>query len=130
MGTLGSLTGRGSPYPGGMLVSGVYTLQNLIVLVLAVVAFGVEVWALIDALRQRSAAFVAAGKLTKRLWLIILAVATALGFLGLPIGGGSPLGVLPLIAVVASAVYLTDVRPAVRQLRGRGGGSSGPYGPW
>jgi hypothetical protein len=38
---------------------------------------------------------------------------------------------LSIVAVVASAVYLTDVRPAVRQLRGRGGsGRSGPYGPW
>jgi hypothetical protein len=113
-----------------MLVSGVYTLQNLIVLVLGVVAFGVEVWALIDALSQRPGAFVAAGKLTKRLWLIILGVATALGFLGLPIGGGNPLGLLSIVAVVAAAVYLTDVRPAVRQLRGRGGRNSGPYGPW
>jgi hypothetical protein len=62
--------------------------------------------------------------------VIILAVATALGFLGLPIGGGNPLGLLSIVSVVAAAVYLTDVRPAVRQLRGRGGGSTGPYGPW
>ncbi|HVN11026.1 MAG TPA: DUF2516 family protein [Kineosporiaceae bacterium] len=115
-----------------MLVSGVYTLQTLIVLVLGVLAFGIEVWALIDAITQPAATFVAAGKLTKRLWLIILGVATAFGFLGLPVGGGNPLGLLGIVAVVAAAVYLTDVRPAVRQLRGRGrgGDSSGPYGPW
>jgi Protein of unknown function (DUF2516) len=116
-----------------MLTNGVYTLQYLIVLVLSIAAFGVEAWALIDALRQKSDAFVAAGKLTKPLWIIILAVAAALGFLALPLGGGgfsSPLGLLSIVAVVAAAVYLTDVRPAVRQLRGRGGGSSGPYGPW
>jgi hypothetical protein len=32
--------------------------------------------------------------------------------------------------VVAAAVYLTDVRPAVGGTTGRGGGRSGPYGPW
>jgi hypothetical protein len=116
-----------------MFANGVYTLQYVIVLVLSVVAFGVEVWALVDALTQKSGSFVAAGKLTKPLWIIILAVATALGFLALPLGGGgfsNPLGLLSIVAVVAAAVYLTDVRPAVRQLGGRGGGRSGPYGPW
>jgi hypothetical protein len=116
-----------------MFADGVYTLQFFIVLALSVVAFGVEVWALIDVLTQKSGAFVAAGKLTKPLWIIILAVAAALGFIALPFGQGgfsSPLGLLSIVAVVAAAVYLTDVRPAVRQLRGRGGGRSGPYGPW
>jgi predicted RND superfamily exporter protein len=117
-----------------MLADGVYKLQYLIVLVLAVGAFAVEVWALVDALRQSSNAFPAAGKLTKPLWLIILGVAAALGFLALPFNGGgaiSSLGFLSIIGVVAAAVYLTDVRPAVRQMRGRGNGSrGGPYGPW
>jgi hypothetical protein len=113
-----------------MFAEGVYSIQNLVLLVLTVVAFGVEVWALIDALTQKSGAFVAASKLTKPIWIIILAVATAL-----PLGNGGvmqPLGLLSIVAVVAAAVYLTDVRPAVRQLRGRGGGGgrSGPYGPW
>jgi Protein of unknown function (DUF2516) len=116
-----------------MLANGVYTLQYFIVLALSLIAFGVEAFALVDALRQRKDAFVAAGKLTKQLWLIILAVAAAFGFLALPFGSGgftSPLGLLSIVAVVAAAVYLTDVRPAVRQTRGGGGGRSGPYGPW
>jgi fatty acid desaturase len=111
-------------------------LQFLIVLALAVVAFGLEIFALVDASRTRADAFVAAGKQSKNLWLIILSVAAALGFIALPISGGgllSPLGLLPVVAAVAAAVYLTDVRPAVRQIRGGGGGrgrSTGPYGPW
>jgi uncharacterized membrane-anchored protein len=117
-----------------MLADGVYTIQYLILLALGVGAFALEVWALVDALRQPSSAFVAAGKRTKPFWLAIVGVAAALGFLALPFGGGgfsSPLGFLSIIAVVAAAVYLTDVRPAVRQMRGRGGGrNSGPYGPW
>ena len=111
-------------------------IQVAIVWALAVIAFGLEVFALVDAARTRKDAFVATGKQTKTLWLIILAVAVALGFIALPLGGGllSPLGFLPVIAVVAAAVYLTDVRPAVRQIRGGGGGgggrNAGPYGPW
>jgi Protein of unknown function (DUF2516) len=117
-----------------MFADGVYSIQNLVVLLLSVLAFGIEVWALIDALTQKSGSFQAAGKLTKPLWIIILAVAAALGFVALPLGGSGVLGpfnLLSIVAVVAAAVYLTDVRPAVRQLRGRGGsGRSGPYGPW
>jgi hypothetical protein len=110
-------------------------VQSLIVIALSLIAFGLEVFALVDASRTRSDAFVAAGKQTKNLWLIILGLATAMGFITLPISGGgllSPLGLLPVAAAVAAAVYLTDVRPAVRQIRGGGGGgrNTGPYGPW
>ena len=106
-------------------------LQYIVLVALGVLAFGMEVFALVDAARQRSDAFVAQGKLTKQLWLIILGVATALGFIALPppVGAGftSSLGFLSIAAVVAAGVYLTDVRPKVRQSRG---GRSGPYGPW
>lgn len=108
-------------------------LQQLIVLALSVLAFGLELFALIDAARIPSGAFVAAGKLTKPIWLAILGVATAFGFISLPFSGGgmlSPFGLLSIVAVVAAVVYLTDVRPAVRQIRGGGSKSSGPYGPW
>jgi hypothetical protein len=108
-------------------------LQYSVLVVLAALAFGMEVYALVDAARTRADAFVATGKLTKPKWVAILAVAAAFGFIALPppIGAGltSSIGFLSIIAVVASAVYLVDVRPAVRQLRG-GGGRSGPYGPW
>lgn len=110
------------------------SLQTLIVLALSVLAFGLEVFALVDAARTRADAFTVTGKQTKTLWLVILGVSTALGFLSLPLSGiaRDPFGLLSIVAVVAAAVYLTDVRPAVRQIRGGGGGprSSGPYGPW
>ncbi len=107
-------------------------IQGFIVLVLSVLAFGMEVYALVDAARTRGDAFAAAGKLTKQKWVAILGVATALGFIVLPppVGAGpSTLGLFGIAAVVAAGVYLVDVRPAVRQIRG-GGGRSGPYGPW
>jgi hypothetical protein len=108
-------------------------LQVLIVQALTVLAFGLEVFALVDAARTRADAFVVAGKQTKSIWLAILGVATAFGFIALPLFGGgvlSPFHILSIVAVVAAVVYLTDVRPAVRQLRGGGGSRSGPYGPW
>lgn len=102
---------------------------------LLIVAFVMEAWALIDALRQPKNAYPSAGKLTKQWWLIILGVATALGLAhaAAPLGGASPigllLGILPVAAFIAAAIYLTDVRPAVRPYKG-GSRGSGPYGPW
>jgi len=105
-------------------------LQTWILYALAVLAFGLEVFALVDAVRTRQDAFVAAGKQTKNIWMIIVGLATVFGFLALPPFGLPPYHILPLAGVVAAAVYLTDVRPAVRQIRGGGGRNAGPYGPW
>jgi hypothetical protein len=107
---------------------GIFALQNLIVHLLGLGAFATEVFALIDCLRHRPDAFVAAGKMTKQRWGIILGVATALGLVFV----FNPLGLLGIAAFVAAAVYMADVRPALRSASGRGGGSStmGPYGPW
>ena len=102
--------------------------QAVVFLVLGVAAFAVQVFALVDAIRHRPDAYVAASKMTKQRWVIILAVAVAIGFISFD---GNALGFLNLIAFVAAAVYLVDVRPALRQVQGRGGSSSsGPYGPW
>jgi hypothetical protein len=116
-------------------MAGLELLQQLVLVALGVIAFGLEVYALVDAARTRQDAFVAAGKQTKTLWLVILGVGTAFGFIALPPYGILPIyHLLPIAAVVAAAVYLTDVRPAVRQIRGGGGGgggrNAGPYGPW
>ena len=102
--------------------------QSLVLLLLGSLAFLMQVFALVDAARHRPDAFVAAGKRTKQFWVIVLAVATALGFVSVL----NPLNIFSLLAVVAAGIYLADVRPALRQVSGRGGGSQhmGPYGPW
>lgn len=107
----------------------IYGAQNLVMTILSLAAFAVMVWALVDCARTRQDAFQAAGKRTKNFWLILTGVAAAIGFLHL---GRSPLGIVNIAAFVASAVYLADVRPAVRSVLGRGGQNSqlGPYGPW
>ena len=102
-----------------------HAVQSWVLLILGVGALGLEAFALIDAARRRPDAFVAAGKRTKQVWTIVLGIATALGFVLL----FSPLNLFGLLAVVAAAVYLTDVRPALDEVT-RGGGRMGPYGPW
>jgi predicted cobalt transporter CbtA len=111
-------------------VLGNYTPLTYFFLALGLAAFAVEAWAFVDAITRPSQAFVAAGKQTKQLWLIILGVATVVG-LAFAIIGVGPTSILPVAAFVAAAVYLADVRPKVRSFpKNRSGTSQGPYGPW
>jgi predicted CDP-diglyceride synthetase/phosphatidate cytidylyltransferase len=100
--------------------------QSTLVLILGVLALGCEVFAVVDALRHRPDAYVAAGKRTKNFWMIVLAVAVVVGVITL----FNVLNFVGIIAFIAAAVYLTDVRPALRQVTGRGRPNEGPYGPW
>jgi Protein of unknown function (DUF2516) len=97
-----------------------------------IAAFVVEAWALIDAITRPKQAFVATGKQSKPLWLIILGVAAVVGLWYAAYARGlAASGILPVAAFVAAAVYLTDVRPKVRAI-GKTSSSThqGPYGPW
>lgn len=90
-------------------------MQSMIMTVLTLALFVVQAWAFVDAVSRRPDAFVAADKLTKPAWLIILGVALVahMMFWG-------PFSLLNLVGAVAAIVYLVDVRPAVRSLtRGR-----------
>jgi Protein of unknown function (DUF2516) len=106
-----------------------FTPLNWLNWILLVAALVVEAWAFIDAVRRPTGAFPAAGKQTKPLWLIITGVCLVVGIFS--VGYNLPLiGILPVAAFIASAIYLTDVRPKVRE-HGTGGQSrQGPYGPW
>ncbi|QCD56691.1 hypothetical protein CEB94_18850 [Streptomyces hawaiiensis] len=86
-------------------------------------------FALFDAAVRREDAYRAADKKTKPFWLIILGIAFVVNLL-FPI-----LSFLPIIGLIATIVYMVDVRPAIRALPGggrsqRGSSSDGPYGPW
>src|SRR5262249_9847091 len=71
---------------------------------LAVAALGVEVWPLVDAVRRPGPAFVAAGKQTKPLWLVILGVAAVIGLWSSTLGGPNLVSLFPIIAFVAAAI--------------------------
>jgi hypothetical protein len=102
------------------LVGNFFSLLNIVTLVF--VAFAL--FAFIDAMMRPADAFVAAGKLTKPAWAVIVGISMlvllmfgAVSFFGLP-------------AMVATIVYFVDVRPALRGLTGGGRSNEGPYGPW
>ena len=101
--------------------------------ILALVALGLELWAVVDCARHRANAFEATGKRTKTFWLALTGGAALVGvisFFGSSGGLFGTLGLFGLAAVVAASVYLADVRPAVKDA-GRGGSrNTGPYGPW
>ncbi|HEY9525112.1 MAG TPA: DUF2516 family protein [Thermopolyspora sp.] len=108
-----------------------FPILDLIFWLLAIAAAIMSVWALIHAIRTSAQAFAAAGKQTKRLWLIILAFATlfsiasAIGYFGVGLG---QLNIFAIASVIAAGIYLADVKPAVSEYKGRG--NQGPYGPW
>jgi hypothetical protein len=113
------------------VTSGAFLALDWLFYVLGVAAFVLEVWALIDAIRRPAAAFPAAGKQTKVLWLVLTGVAVAIGLYSITYGGGfSPLSILQIAAFIAAAIYLTDVRPKVREMGPGGSSRQGPYGPW
>jgi hypothetical protein len=115
---------------GGGLISGTFfTVLNVILLAVLLFKFVM----LIDAAIRPERAYVAAEKMTKIGWLIILGVAVAADIL---IGG--LMSILTIAGLVAAIVYTVDVRPALRAVTGKGGGaqsrrgssSDGPYGPY
>ncbi len=86
-------------------------------------------FALIDAAVRREDAYRAADKKTKPFWLIILGLAFVVNLIF------NILSFLPIIGLIATIVYMVDVRPALQQVTGRGGrrggsSSDGPYGPY
>jgi hypothetical protein len=96
-----------------------YNFDGAIMGFVSLATLALAVWAFVDALIRQTAAFPAAGKLSKPAWLAITGLAALL------LLWRGPLSFLGLPAVIAAVVYLVDVRPAVRGLR-RGGGST----PW
>ncbi|MFI8189576.1 DUF2516 family protein [Streptomyces sp. NPDC085946] len=86
-------------------------------------------FALIDAATRREDAYRAADKKTKPFWLLILGLVFVVNLI-FPI-----LSFLPIIGLIATIVYMVDVRPALRGLPGggrsrKGSSSDGPYGPY
>lgn len=74
-----------------------------------IVALVLEAFAFINCITQRSDAFGAIGTLSKGLWLALTGGAVAVTALTL-----TALGPLGFIALTIAAIYLLDVRPALR----------------
>jgi hypothetical protein len=96
--------------PPGVIAIG--HVENLILWILQWSLLAVRVWALADCLARKSAAFPAAGKLPKMTWVLITAMSVFIGALW------GILNFLSFLSLVATLVYLTDVRPSVREISG------------
>ncbi|EST21664.1 hypothetical protein N566_27185 [Streptomycetaceae bacterium MP113-05] len=114
-----------------MLLEGFSTV--MLVITLALLCFAV--FAFIDAVLRREDAYRATDKKTKGFWLIVLGLAVVVNLPFLGVG----LWILKIIGLIASIVYIVDVRPALKQAMGHGGrgpkrpggsSSDGPYGPF
>lgn len=108
-----------------MFGSAVGGVQFMVSMGLLLLSLGVKGFALVEALRYDANAYVAAGKRTKNLWLAVTGIALAVDIVIL-----APLSFLNIAGFIAAAVFLADVRPALRAVSGKGGSASGPYGPW
>jgi hypothetical protein len=82
-------------------------------IVLGIAVLVTSVYAFVHAAMQRHDAYTAADKLTKPVWLLILAGAVVLTTLLF----GSP--IFMVIAACAAGVYLVDVRPKLLEIQGK-----------
>lgn len=89
-------------------------VQNLVVLVLWVLFLVVKGYAFIDCIRRPAAAFPAVGRQSKILWGILTGVSLLTGLLP-----NLTLNLLGIAGMVASLIYLFDVRPKIREITGR-----------
>jgi hypothetical protein len=82
-----------------------FSLQDNLSIVLAVLLFAVKVFALIDCVGRKPAQFSYHDTLPKNTWLVILVLAVLAHLVDF-----SPLGLLSLLGTVAALVYLAQLR--------------------
>ena len=92
----------------------VFAFESLVMMVAFYALMAVKIFALVDALTRPPAAYVAAEKLTKPAWLLILGLTVVSSFLW-----QSPLGLFSIVGTVAAFVYLLDARPALASVTRR-----------
>ncbi|MCL2541976.1 MAG: DUF2516 family protein [Nocardioidaceae bacterium] len=96
------------PTGTGMLV---FDIEAWINLVVVFVLLALKIYAFVTALVYSSESYLAADKLNKATWCIVLGLAVVLQIVPLP------LSLINLAATIAACVYLADVRPALAGLR-------------
>ena len=92
----------------------VFQLESAFMELAFLALIAVKIWAFIDALMRPAAAFVAAEKLTKQAWLLILGLVIVSSMLW-----QSPLGLFSIVGTVAAFVYILDAKPALASVTRR-----------
>lgn len=90
----------------------VYDVQRWINDVLLIGCLGVELFALVNCLFQRSEAFPVVGRIPKGGWIAILVLCVMVTLLAKLTSG--QIGVLAFIAITGALFYLLDVRRGLR----------------
>jgi hypothetical protein len=91
----------------------VFELEGYVQLAVFFVLLVIKIFAFVNALLYSAESYLAADKLNKPTWCILLGIAVVLQLLPLP------LLIINLAMTIASLVYLVDVRPALAGLRRR-----------
>lgn len=91
----------------------VFEVESYLTLVMIFVLLAITIFAFINSLLYSAESYVAAGKLTKPAWNIILGLAVVLQLI--PAG----LFIVRIALIIAALVYMVDVRPALAGLRRR-----------
>ena len=87
----------------------VFELQASVMLLVMFVLLAVKIFAFVNALLYSNESYVAAGRLTKPAWTIILGLGVVIQLL-------IASGLLNIAFTIAAFVYLADVRPALAGL--------------
>ncbi len=91
----------------------VFAVESYLTLVMIFVLLAITIFAFINSLLYSAESYLAAGKLTKPAWNIILGLAVVLQLV--PAG----LFIVRVAMIIAALVYMVDVRPALAGLRRR-----------
>jgi hypothetical protein len=91
----------------------VFLFEGYVSLAVFFVLLVIKIFAFVNALLYSAESYLAADKLNKPTWCILLGVAVMLQLLPLP------LMIVNLAMTIVSLVYLADVRPALAGLRRR-----------
>jgi hypothetical protein len=97
-------------------VLNVFALEAHVLLLVTIVLLVVKIFAFVNSLMFSAESYVAAGKLTKPAWVLILGLGLALQVLLIT---ASPINLIGLVFTIAALVYLADVRPALASLTRR-----------
>ncbi len=95
------------------LIMFIFEVQGWVTLVVTLALLAIKIFAFASSLLYPAEAYLAADKLTKPTWSIILGVAIAVHVLLLNVL------LLNLVLTIAALVFLVDVRPALAGLRRR-----------
>lgn len=90
-----------------------FLVESYVQLVVFFVLLVIKIFAFVSSLLYSGEAYLAADKLNKPTWCIVLGIAVVLQLLPLP------LMIVNLAMTIAALVYLADVRPALTGLRRR-----------